>query len=97
MLAVIASRVTTSVRALEGALIRVVAYASLHERAAHARARRQCSRRLGADETPDVRSVNEILEATAQEFGVELADLKGSSRSRPSPAPARSPCTSRGS
>jgi chromosomal replication initiator protein len=40
-------------------------------------------RRLQADETPDARSVNEILEATAQEFGIELADLKGSSRRRP--------------
>ena len=39
VLAEIASRVTTSVRALEGALIRVVAYASMHERAAHARPR----------------------------------------------------------
>jgi chromosomal replication initiator protein len=83
VLAEIASRVTTSVRALEGALIRVVAYASMHDEPPTPELARHVLRRLGADESPDVRSVNEILEATAQEFGVELADLKGNSRRRP--------------
>ena len=83
VLAEIASRVTTSVRALEGALIRVVAYASMHDQPPSPELARHVLRRLGADESSDVRSVNEILEATAQEFGVELADLKGSSRRRP--------------
>ena len=83
VLAEIASRVTTSVRALEGALIRVVAYASMHEQPPTPDLARHVLRRLGADETPDVRSVNEILEATAQEFGVDLTDLKGSTRRRP--------------
>jgi chromosomal replication initiator protein len=83
VLAEIASRVTTSVRALEGALIRVVAYASMHEEPPTPELARHVLRRLGADETPDVRSVNEILEATAQEFGVDFADLKGNTRRRP--------------
>jgi chromosomal replication initiator protein len=83
VLAEIAGRVTTSVRALEGALIRVVAYASMHEQPPTPELARHVLRRLRADETPDARSVNEILEATAQEFGIELAELKGSSRRRP--------------
>jgi chromosomal replication initiator protein len=83
VLAEIAIRVATSVRALEGALIRVVAYASMHDEPPTPELARHVLRRLGADETRDARSVNEILEATAQEFGVELAELKGSSRRRP--------------
>jgi chromosomal replication initiator protein len=83
VLAEIASRVATSVRALEGALIRVVAYASMRAEPPTPELARHVLRRLGTDETPDARSVNEILEATAQEFGVGLADLKGSSRRRP--------------
>lgn len=79
-LAEIAARVTTSVRALEGALIRVIAYASMNEREPTPDLVRHVLRRLRADEAPDVRSVNEIIEATAQEFGLEPADLRGKSR-----------------
>ena len=76
----IATRVATSVRALEGALIRVVAYASMNERDPTPELVRHVLRRLGADETRDVRSMNEIVEATAQEFGLEPEDLRGKSR-----------------
>jgi chromosomal replication initiator protein len=76
----IATRVTTSVRALEGALIRVVAYASMNERDPTAELVRHVLRRLGAEEARDVRSMNEIVEATAQEFGLEPGDLRGKSR-----------------
>jgi chromosomal replication initiator protein len=75
--------VTTSVRALEGALIRVVAYASMHEQPPTPELARHVLRRLGADETPDRRSVSEILEATAQEFGLPPTELKGRSRRQP--------------
>jgi chromosomal replication initiator protein len=78
----IAHRVTTSVRALEGALIRVVAYASMHNEPATPELARHVLRRLRVDETPDARSLNEILEATAQEFGLELKDLTGASKRR---------------
>jgi chromosomal replication initiator protein len=78
----IAGRVTTSVRALEGALIRVVAYSSMRNEPPTAALVRHVLRRLGADETPDARSVNEILEATAQEFAVPLEELKGKSQRR---------------
>jgi chromosomal replication initiator protein len=80
VLAEIASRVTTSVRALEGALIRVVAYASMNSERPTPELARHVLRRLSADETPDVRSVNEILEATAQEFGLGPEDLRGKSK-----------------
>ncbi len=78
----IATRVTTSVRALEGALIRVVAYASMNQRDPTPELVRHVLRRLGVDDTADARSVNEILEATAQEFGLEPDDLRGKSRQR---------------
>ena len=78
----IAHRVTTSVRALEGALIRVVAYASMHNEPVTPELARHVLRRLRVDETPDARSLNEILEATAQEFGLELKDLTGASKRR---------------
>jgi chromosomal replication initiator protein len=79
-LAEIATRVTTSVRALEGALIRVVAYASMNQKEPTADLVRHVLRRLRVDERPDARSVNEILEATAQEFGLKPDDLRGKSR-----------------
>ena len=79
----IASRVTTSVRALEGALIRVVAYASMKGERPTPELARHVLRRLGADDNPDVRSVNEILEATAQEFGLKPEELSGKSKQQP--------------
>jgi chromosomal replication initiator protein len=83
VLAEIAGRVTTSVRALEGALIRVVAYASMREEAITPGLVRHVLQRLGVDERPGVRSVSEVLDATAQEFGLRVEDLTGSSRRRP--------------
>jgi chromosomal replication initiator protein len=82
VLAEVAGRVTTSVRALEGALIRVVAYASLKGEPITPALVRHVLRRLQADETPDARSINEILEATAQEFGLRPDDLKAKTQRR---------------
>ena len=79
-LAEIATRVTTSVRALEGALIRVIAYASMNQREPTAELVRHVLRRLRVDERPDARSINEIVDATAQEFGLKAGDIKGKSR-----------------
>jgi chromosomal replication initiator protein len=83
VLSEIAGRVTTSVRALEGALIRVVAYASMHDEHPSAEMARHVLRRLGSDDAPDRRSVSEILDATAQEFGLDPRELRGKSRRRP--------------
>jgi chromosomal replication initiator protein len=75
VLAEIAARVTTSVRALEGALIRVVAYASLKGEDLTPALVRHVLRRLGEDGTGDSCGIDEILDAAAQEFGVEREAL----------------------
>jgi chromosomal replication initiator protein len=84
----IAGRVTTSVRALEGALIRVVAYASLRNEPATAGLARHVLRRLGQDETQDACGLSEILDAAAHEFGIEREALLARDR-RPAVAEAR--------
>jgi chromosomal replication initiator protein len=84
----IADRVTTSVRALEGALIRVVAYASLKGEPATPGLVRHVLRRLGEDAASDACGIGEILDAAAQEFGVERAALLARDR-RPAVATAR--------
>jgi chromosomal replication initiator protein len=88
VLAEIADRVTTSVRALEGALIRVVAYASLKGEPATPALVRHVLRRLGDDNARDACGIGEILDAAAQEFGVERAALVARDR-RPAVANAR--------
>jgi chromosomal replication initiator protein len=88
VLAEIAHLVDSSVRALEGALIRVVAYASLKGEQATPGLVRHVLRRLGEDTAPDARGISEILDATAQEFGVERESLLARDR-RPTVATAR--------
>jgi chromosomal replication initiator protein len=84
----IARCVTSSVRALEGALIRVVAYTSLRGEAPTPDAARRVLERLGSNEAQRVSSITEILDATAQEFGVERQLLLARGR-RPPVAAAR--------
>jgi chromosomal replication initiator protein len=88
VLAEIAHRVDSSVRALEGALIRVVAYASLKGEQATPALVRHVLRRLGEDTAPDACGLSEILDAAAQEFGVERESLLARDR-RPDVAMAR--------
>jgi chromosomal replication initiator protein len=88
VLAEISARVTTSVRALEGALIRVVAYASMQNEPPTPGLARHVLRRLGRDKTGDVCGLGEILDAAAQEFGVEREALVARDR-RPAVAAAR--------
>jgi chromosomal replication initiator protein len=88
VLAEIADRVTTSVRALEGALIRVVAYASLKEEPATPALVRHVLHRLGENTATDACGIGEILDAAAQEFGVEREALLARDR-RPAVATAR--------
>jgi len=88
VLAEIAARVTTSVRALEGALIRVVAYASMKGEPATPGLVRHVLHRLGEDTAPDACGLGEILDAAAQEFGVERESLMARDR-RPAVATAR--------
>ena len=80
-LSVIADRVTDNIRALEGALIRLVAYASLTGRAV--------DRDLAAEVLDDLRphtpgsaapSIPAIQATVARRFGIETAALVGSTR-----------------
>jgi chromosomal replication initiator protein len=84
----IAQRVDTSVRALEGALIRVVAYASLKGEQPTPGIVRHVLRRLGQDQSRDACGLSEIVDAAAQEFGVERESLMARDR-RPAVAEAR--------
>jgi chromosomal replication initiator protein len=84
----IAEQVSSSVRALEGALIRVVAYASLKGEPATPGLVRHVLRKLGEDVTPTSYGISEIIDATALEFGVERESLLARDR-RPAVATAR--------
>jgi chromosomal replication initiator protein len=83
----LARTVTSSVRALEGALIRVVAYASLKGEQPSPDLVRHVLRRLGEAATAAC-DIPTILAAAAQEFGVEPAALTARDR-RPRVATAR--------
>jgi chromosomal replication initiator protein len=84
----IARCVTSSVRALEGALIRVVAYASLRGEEPTPAAARRVLQRLGDAGGARVSSITEILDATAVEFGVDRRQMLARDR-RPQVAAAR--------
>lgn len=77
----IASRVTRNVRTLEGALIRVVAFASLSGREITPEL---VERVLGEAEAPQARtgprSIADIQEAACRHFGVSAGELTSSSR-----------------
>jgi chromosomal replication initiator protein len=88
VLAEIADRVSSSVRALEGALIRVVAYASLKGEPLTPSLVRHVLRKLGADGSPSAYGISEIIDATALEFEVEPESLLARDR-RPPVATAR--------
>jgi chromosomal replication initiator protein len=84
----IAQRVDSSVRALEGALIRVVAYASLKGEQPTPALVQHVLHRLGDDTGKDACGISEIVDAAAQEFGVERESLLARDR-RPTVATAR--------
>ena len=75
----IARCVTTSVRALEGALIRVLAYASLRQEELTPTLARLVLARLGSDRSPQC-GISEILDATASELGVPRQALLARTR-----------------
>jgi chromosomal replication initiator protein len=84
----IAQRIDSSVRALEGALIRVVAYASLKGDQPTPGLVRHVLKRMGEDTSPDACGLSEIVDAAAQEFGVQRESLLARDR-RPDVAFAR--------
>jgi chromosomal replication initiator protein len=82
-LEVIAERITANVRALEGALVRVVAYHSLTRRPIDAALAREVLDTLypAARRRPS-RSVHEVQRATCEAFSLSLEELLSASRSQ---------------
>ena len=80
VLAEIALSVTSSVRALEGALIRVVAYSSLRGQEPTPALVRHVLRRLGGRPSGGPCDIGDILDASAREFGVERTALEARDR-----------------
>ena len=71
----IAARIDTNIRALEGALIRVVAFHSLTARPLSAELATEVLDDLYPSRRPRVRTVREIQEAACRAFGVTLEEL----------------------
>jgi chromosomal replication initiator protein len=82
-LQLIAERVETNVRALEGALIRIVAFGSLTGRRVTAPLAQEVLAGIYPDLTPRVRSMREIQEHTCAAFGISIEDLLSASRAQP--------------
>ncbi len=82
-LELIADRVTTNIRALEGALIRVIAFGSLTGRPVTAALAGEVLAGLYPELKPRVRTVREIQEQTCAAFGITLDELLSASRAQP--------------
>lgn len=78
----IASKITTNIRELEGALIRVTAFASLNRQPVDLTITEVVLKDLLPSETGPEITAAQIMAASAQYFGVTVDDLCGSSRSR---------------
>ncbi|MER7167940.1 chromosomal replication initiator protein DnaA [Micromonospora sp. NPDC000207] len=78
----IASRVSNSIRELEGALIRVTAFASLTRSTVELSLAEEVLRDFIPDGAGPEITADQIMVATADYFGVSLEDLRGHSRSR---------------
>ncbi|MEU4579237.1 MULTISPECIES: chromosomal replication initiator protein DnaA [Nonomuraea] len=78
----IASRISTNIRELEGALIRVTAFASLNRQGVDLQLAEVVLKDLiTSDSGPEI-TVATIMAKTAEYFGISIDDLCGSSRSR---------------
>jgi chromosomal replication initiator protein len=78
----IASKISTNIRELEGALIRVTAWANLNRQAADVAMAEMVLRDLIPDQVgPEITS-SVIMEVTATFFGVTMDDLCGTSREK---------------
>jgi chromosomal replication initiator protein len=82
-LELIARRVDANIRALEGALIRVVAFGSLTGRPVTAELAEEVLAGLYPQLKPRAHTVKEIQEQTCEAFGITMDDLLSSSRAQP--------------
>ncbi|WP_275669521.1 chromosomal replication initiator protein DnaA [Glycomyces paridis] len=79
----IASQIHHSIRELEGALIRVTAYASLNRKPVDLGLAEEVLHDIIPENGKSAEiTVDQVMQATADYFGVQSADLKGNSRSR---------------
>jgi len=78
----IATHITDNIRELEGALIRVAAYASIHDVPVTLAIAEEQLRHLISAEARQL-TPRMILDTTAEMFGMSIEDLVGKSRSRP--------------
>ncbi|WP_422772487.1 chromosomal replication initiator protein DnaA [Plantactinospora sp. WMMC1484] len=78
----IASRIANSIRELEGALIRVTAFASLTRSPVELSLAEEVLRDFIPDGSGPEITADQIMVSTADYFGVSLEDLRGQSRSR---------------
>ena len=78
----IASRIANSIRELEGALIRVTAFASLTRSPVQLALAEEVLRDFIPDGSGPEINADQIMVSTADYFGVSLEDLRGHSRSR---------------
>ena len=79
----IATKITTNIRELEGALIRVTAFSSLNQVPVTMELAQSLLADLLREVTPRRRTENELLEEIAGILGYEVEALKGKSRQRP--------------
>ena len=79
----IANRVVDNIRELEGALTRVTAYAALTHQPIDLDMAADVLQDLGPEHAQAPISTGRILAATAESFGVSIADLEGPSRRQP--------------
>jgi chromosomal replication initiator protein len=78
----IASRISTNIRELEGALIRVTAFASLNRQGVDLQLAEVVLKDLITSESDNEITIASIMSETAQYFGISIDDLCGTSRSR---------------
>ncbi|HEY3007910.1 MAG TPA: chromosomal replication initiator protein DnaA [Micromonosporaceae bacterium] len=78
----IASRISNSIRELEGALIRITAFASLTRSPIELALAEEVLRDFIPDGSGPEITADQIMASTADYFGVSLEDLRGHSRSR---------------
>ncbi|MGV3103524.1 chromosomal replication initiator protein DnaA [Rothia sp. 32237D007AR] len=78
----IASHISTNIRELEGALIRVTAFASLQGQPADMQLAEQVLKDLLLDDGAQEITASQVLQATAEYFDVTIEDLRSKSRSR---------------
>ncbi|GAA3443165.1 chromosomal replication initiator protein DnaA [Planomonospora venezuelensis] len=78
----IASRISTNIRELEGALIRVTAFASLNRQSVDLQLTEVVLKDLITEDADSEITIATIMASTATYFGLSIEDLCGTSRSR---------------